>query len=211
MTQTISVNIMPDKTTTCWVFCFARFSSLLKKFIIDLSTEPVSVGMRLLVKTLYNVRALSTWRGPEQNITRIQAIIQLATCQVRCFLCILLTLEAEVREECDVLSALLRFGELCEDQEAPPALPTPADTLQAHSQVVQERLSYAASVHDAPGADVLIGQVDEREYDTDREHNFNDIEGDKRRGLDLTGPLVESQQVDCGKAVDAIDGHGKKK
>ena len=69
---------------------------------------------------------------------------------------VVLTLEAEIREERDVLGALLRLGQLGEDQEAPPALAAaPPDTLHADGQVVEVALGDVPPPPDPQASDVL--------------------------------------------------------
>lgn len=116
-----------------------------------------------------------------------------------------LTLEAEVGEEGNILSALLALGQLGKDQEAPPSLPLAgSDALQSHRQAVQVGLGHAAPPHDLMRAYVLEGEVDEGQDDAGGEDPFGDV--DRDGGGDLGRPLVEDQQVDGGKGIDAVDG-----
>ncbi len=72
-----------------------------------------------------------------------------------------LTLKGKVGKEGDIFRALLGFRQLCKHQETPPspALSKP-NTLQSHSQGVQETLSHSASLHHAHGSEMLEANVD---------------------------------------------------
>lgn len=73
-TQMSKVNIMPDSIVACMVFSTYSLSSLLKNCESVPSTDRPFPGMSLEVYTAYKVVALTTWRGPEQKMTRNQAV-----------------------------------------------------------------------------------------------------------------------------------------
>lgn len=118
-----------------------------------------------------------------------------------------LTLETEIREQSNVFSTLLGFGEIGEYQESPPALAAAhASTLHLDGQIVQVRFRNTSSPHDAPGTDVLKAQVDKGSNYTDGKDPFLDGEVNDRVWIDTRRPLAESEQRDSSKAINTVDG-----
>lgn len=72
--------------------------------------------------------------------------------------------------------------------------------------MVEVALSYVSPLHDPPRAEVLKAQVDEGRNDTYDEDPFRD--GQVNGGVDLRRPVIEGEQVDGNKGIDAVDGNG---
>lgn len=134
--QITRVKSMPDRIRACWKSCSASSLILPKKFSKLCSKLSPSIAS-LAVYTEYSVMPLTACRGPEQKMTRIQAV----TVSVLVFRrggWSVQTLEAEVGEKGDVLGPLLTLCQLCKDQESSPSFAlSHSRAFQADSQVVQ--------------------------------------------------------------------------
>jgi hypothetical protein len=85
----------------------------------------------------------------------------------------LLTLEAEIGEESNILGSFFAPSQFSEDEKSLPATTAPdTNTLQPDSQIVEITFSNAAPPHDLPGAKVLEGEVDKGEDNADGKDPF---------------------------------------
>lgn len=114
-------------------------------------------------------------------------------------------MKAEVGKEGNILGPLLTLGQLRENEEPPPSLAAQTNTLDTDGQIVQIRFGNTSPPDDHLRSNMLVGNVHGREYNTDGEDPFGNVEGDG--GLDFRGPFVEDQEIDGGKSINGVDGN----
>ena len=120
----------------------------------------------------------------------------------------LLTLEAKVGKQRNILGAFFALCELGKHQEAPPAMSTAhPDAFPADGQIVEVALGNVAAFHDAKGAHPFKDEIEDRGDDAGGKNVLGDVDADGR--LDIGGPSVKNEQVDGGKSVDGVEGDGQ--
>jgi hypothetical protein len=114
-------------------------------------------------------------------------------------------LELEIDKEGDVVGTLLTLGQLCEDQEAAPALAGLGDahTLQYSCQGLEVAFRDTSGPHDAQSPDPSVCEKDVGDDDGNGEDPFGNVKGHGR--FDLAGPFVKSKEVDGGEGIGSID------
>lgn len=136
-------------------------------------------------------------------LSKVSRIFQKVTEVVR-----QLTLEAEVREQGDVLGPFLALCQLGENEKPFVALAlAESNTLQTRCQAVQVTFSHTASPHHPVCTNMFIAEIDDGKNDAYREYPLCDVERNQLGELNVGRPLVKQEQIHSREGIYGIDRH----